>query len=261
MLPKSGMLVCQSALRQTLENEADTARVPQWMITAYRQFEGVVDDKGFPCLFGRRANKSGSCLIVFISREHEQADLQGGMQAYAAFVRSTPLDKRLFSPLIVIFEENSFINLAQEQAHGWAALQRLHEGDSTPWPATASINPETPEWTYHFAGLSFFINMSFPSHTAMRSRSLGKHIVFVVNPRENFDEVASAEDESGRRIRERIRQRIAEYNDGVVPETLGFFGDRNSLEWKQYQLHEEGGLKSSRCPLLIKPLDVQADKA
>lgn len=229
------------------------------MVKAYRQFEYVLNDKGFPCLFGRRANKSGSCLMLFVSREQEQADLLGGMRAYVAFVRETPLDKRLFSPLIVIFEENGFINLAQEQAHGWAALQRLHDDDHTPWPGTASVNPETPEWTYHFAGLSFFINMSFPRHTAMRSRSLGEHIVFVVNPRENFDEVASAQEESGRRVREKIRQRIADYNDGVVPDTLGFFGDRNSLEWKQYQLYEKGGLALSRCPLHLKPLDIQVD--
>ncbi|MFH7489669.1 YqcI/YcgG family protein, partial [Pseudomonas syringae group genomosp. 7] len=77
-----------------------------------------------------------------------------------------------------------------------------HNDDRSPWPAGASTDPETFEWTSHFAGLPLFINMSFARHTAMKSSSLGGHIVFVFNPRENFDEVASAETDSGRKIRE-----------------------------------------------------------
>jgi len=256
MLPTSGTLVCQTELRRVLGIEA--APVAQWMAQAYQQFENILSDKGFPCLFGRRANKSGSCLLLFISRDEERAQLRDGMQAYVKFIHSTALQKRLFSPLIILFEKNDFSSLAHEQAYAWSLLQQLHDDDPGPWPANASKNPETPEWTYHFDGVSFFINMSFPGHVAMKSRALGQHIVFVVNPRENFDEVASAEDESGRRIRQKIRQRIAEYNDGVVPETLGFFGDRNSLEWKQYQLHESGGLALDRCPLHIKVDKTQA---
>ncbi|KPX41892.1 YqcI/YcgG family protein [Pseudomonas syringae pv. tagetis] len=250
MLPKSEMLLRQSVVRRVLES--GNALEPGWKVQAYRQFEQVLSDKGFPCLFGRRANKSGSCLLLFIPVEHDRQTLCAGLQEYVRFVNDTPLEERLFNPLIVIFEKNDFNSLAEEQAYAWATLQHLHNDDRSPWPAGASTDPETFEWTYHFAGLPLFINMSFARHTAMKSRSLGGHIVFVVNPRENFDEVASAETDSGRKIRERIRQRIASYNNGVVPDTLGFFGDRNSLEWKQYQLYEEGGLALSKCPLHIK---------
>ncbi|RMN40457.1 hypothetical protein SAMN05444506_107237 [Pseudomonas syringae] len=250
MLPKSEMLLRQSVVRHL--QESDTALEMGWRVQAYRQFEQVLSDKGFPCLFGRRANKSGSCLLLFIPCEHEQQALRDGMEEYVKFVNDTPLEDRLFNPLIVIFEKNDFNSLAEEQAYAWATLQQLHDGDRSPWPAKACKDPEVFEWTYHFAGLPMFINMSFPRHSAMKSRSLGGHIVFVVNPRENFDEVASAETESGRKVREKIRQRIADYNNGVVPDTLGFFGDRSSLEWKQYQLYEEGGLGLSRCPLHIK---------
>ncbi|WP_024646013.1 YqcI/YcgG family protein [Pseudomonas syringae] len=250
MLPKSEMLLRQSVVRQLLAS--DTAIEMGWRVQAYRQFEQVLSDQGFPCLFGRRANKSGSCLLLFIPEKHERQTLCEGLQAYVNFVNETPLEDRLFNPLIVIFEKNDFNTLAEEQAHAWAALQYLHDEDSSPWPAGACTDPETFEWTYHFAGLPLFINMSFPRHTAMKSRSLGGHIVFVINPRENFDQVASAETESGRKIRERIRQRIADYNKGVMPDTLGFFGDRESLEWKQYQLYEKGGLSLSKCPLHIK---------
>jgi len=90
--------------------------------------------------------------------------------------------------------------------------------------------------------------MNFPGHERMKSRNLGQHITFVINPRENFDEVADTRSESGRRIRARIRERVHHYNDGVVPDTLGAFGDADNYEWKQYQLQEAGSLNPARCP-------------
>jgi FPC/CPF motif-containing protein YcgG len=96
--------------------------------------------------------------------------------------------------------------------------------------------------------MPLFINMSFPAHRQMKSRNLGNAIVFVINPRESFDEVASAQTESGKRIRERIRERVRHYNAGAVPDTLGFFGQEDNFEWKQYQLQEPGSLDLARCP-------------
>lgn len=160
MLPKSEMLLRQSVVRQLLES--DTALEMGWRVRAYKQFEQVLSDKGFPCLFGRRANKSGSCLLLFIPVEQEQQTLCDGMREYVEFVNDTPLEDRLFNPLIVIFEKNDFTSLAEEQAYAWATLQHLHDGDRSPWPAKACTDPEKFEWTYHFAGLPMFINMSFP---------------------------------------------------------------------------------------------------
>lgn len=60
--------------------------------------------------------------------------------------------------------------------------------------------------------------------------------------------MADTRSESGRRIRARIRERVHHYNDGVVPDTLGAFGDADNYEWKQYQLQEAGSLNPARCP-------------
>ena len=86
----------------------------------------------------------------------------------------------------------------------------------------------------------------------MQSRNLGKQVTFVINPRENFDHVAGADSVSGIKIRERIRGRVKQFNDGLSPPTLGFYGDEDSLEWRQYQLEEPGGLYASVCPLKIR---------
>jgi FPC/CPF motif-containing protein YcgG len=60
--------------------------------------------------------------------------------------------------------------------------------------------------------------------------------------------VANASTESGKRIRARIRERVQQYNNGIMPDTLGAFGDADNYEWKQYQLQEAGSLNPSRCP-------------
>ncbi len=44
---------------------------------------------------------------------------------------------------------------------------------------------------------------------------------------------------------------MEKYNREKRPKELGFFGDENNLEWKQYQLNEEGALVNSQCPLNI----------
>jgi len=46
-------------------------------------------------------------------------------------------------------------------------------------------------------------------------------------------------------------------NGAPAPKELGFFGDKNNLEWRQYQLTEEGGYYPSTCPLPILQRDKQ----
>lgn len=38
---------------------------------------------------------------------------------------------------------------------------------------------------------------------------------------------------------------------GYVPSELGFYNDKNSLEWKQYLLSEPDAFNPARCPLHI----------
>lgn len=76
-------------------------------------------------------------------------------------------------------------------------------------------------------------------------------ICLVINPRQIFDVVAPLNKIKGIKIREKIRERVETYNGFPAPKELGFFGDKNNLEWKQYQLYEQGGLENTKCPLNI----------
>lgn len=152
-----------------------------------------------------------------------------------------------------IIRQSDLLNSLEEaQRFGWQQLQSLHDHDTRDWPSHIPHSPEDSAWSFCFGGTEFFFNVSCPGHSQLRSRNLGKRAVFIVNPRAHFDILASQNDPKGIKIREKIRTRVCNYNNGYVPSELGFYGDAGSLEWKQYQLGEPGALNPLRCPLRIR---------
>ncbi|MBF8747271.1 YqcI/YcgG family protein [Pseudomonas putida] len=229
-------------------NSEHVRHCQHWTYQTIQHFRGVLANPDFPCLFGRKAVAGESCHILFARAEHLADDIARGLSDYVATIKPIPLKQRIGSPLVVFLETPGDSTLAQQQALAWKVLEGVHARDPQPWPQAMPTDPQDSDWSFCYAGMPLFINMNFPGHQQMKSRNLGPHITFVINPRENFDEVANAATESGRRIRARIRDRVRHYNDGVVPDTLGAFGDRDNYEWKQYQLQEQGSLNPSRCP-------------
>lgn len=219
-----------------------------WTYTTLQRVKAIVGQPGFPCLFGRKAMAAGTCYIVFARAEHPANDIATGLDDYVRTISPIPLKQRIGTPLLVFLEGAAAGTLAEQQALAWKILQQVHARDPQPWPQDVPRDPHDTRWSFCFAGMPLFVNMSFPAHRVMKSRNLGDSITFVINPRESFDEVASASTESGQRIRARIRERVARYNEGVVPESLGFFGQDDNFEWQQYQLQESGSLNPARCP-------------
>lgn len=219
-----------------------------WTYKTIQHFRGILASPDFPCLFGRKAVASETCHILFARAEQLADDIAQGLADYVRTIAPVPLKQRIGSPLVVFLETPGDYTLAEQQALAWKVLRGVHARDPHPWPQAIPTDPDDNGWSFCYAGMPLFINMNFPGHRQMKSRNLGPHITFVINPRENFDEVANASTESGKRIRARIRERVAHYNDGVMPDTLGAFGDADNYEWKQYQLQEAGSLNPSRCP-------------
>ncbi|ORL62795.1 YqcI/YcgG family protein [Pseudomonas putida] len=221
---------------------------PHWTHTAIEQFRTFLAAPDFPCLFGRKAVATATCHVVFARAGEWATDIARGLAGYVRMLEPIPLKQRIGMPLLAFLETDASRTLAEQQSLAWQVLQDVHRLDPLPWPAGVPQDPHDPNWSFCFADMPLFINMNFPAHRQMKSRNLGDHIAFVINPRESFDEVASAATESGRRIRSRIRDRVRHYNDGIVPDTLGFFGQSDNFEWRQYQLQEPGSLNPARCP-------------
>ncbi|MHC6225038.1 YqcI/YcgG family protein [Pseudomonas sp. X10] len=224
------------------------AHKQHWTYRTIEHFKHLLANPDFPCLFGRKAVTAKTCHIVFARASQLAEDIARGLDGYVRTIEPIPVKQRIGSPLLAFLETTGDSTLAEQQALAWSVLQQVHEQDRQPWPQTVPTDPHDPQWSFCFAGMPLFINMSFPAHQLMKSRNLGDAIVFVINPRESFDEVASADTESGKRIRERIRERVRHYNDGIMPDTLGFFGQDDNFEWQQYQLQEPGSSVPPRCP-------------
>jgi uncharacterized protein len=235
---------------QQREIEGQAFHAQDWRRQALDDFLAILRNDGFPCLFGRKAQKEASIRFLFCQQlqSGNYANFLSGLTQYTTFVRETPLADRLFAPLIIFFEEQFTGGLPQQHQIAWQALNWVHDRDPAAWPGSVPLDPEHPDWCFCFNGVQLFVNISSADHKLLRSRNLGRFLTLVINPRENFDEVASVHTRSGRLIRERIRSRIAEFNDGVVPSELGFYGDTDNREWQQYQLREEGVEKPAQCP-------------
>ena len=232
------------ALEHTVEHESH----PHWTLSTLKRFKEIVTEPDFPCLFGRKAVMGGSGYIVFARADEPANDIACGLTEYVRHLQTLPLRHRIGAPLLVFLEDAGHPTLDVQQAYAWQVLQAVHARDPQPWPQAVPRDPHDNRWSFCFGGLPLFVNMSFPAHRVLRSRQLGDSIAFVINPRDSFDAVASARDESGVRIRARIRERVARYNQAPASETLGFFGEEGNFEWQQYQLQEPGSLNPARCP-------------
>lgn len=234
-----------------------------WKKEALKSFSERMNDEGFPCLFSKKAWNSESIRFLFCEKQDtcdRFGDFLSGLIEYTNFVKETKIEKRLFSPLVVFFSEDFYRDVRQHTI-GWEALNWVHRHDPDTWLPEIPSDPDDPDWCFCFNSVQLFINMSVKDHEILRNRNLGRFLTLVINPRENFDFVASSSTKSGRLIRERIRSRISIYNGGVVPKELGFYGEKDNTEWQQYQLSEDGLEKPSRCPFNMSDEKVSLHKS
>ncbi|OSN11426.1 hypothetical protein AU512_02855 [Lonsdalea iberica] len=248
---RSGTIIGQSDLMRLSRDTGKVCPIKEWQIDGFRDIAARLNDRAFPCLFARHAWKSKTLLFGLISEGNTANDMLTVMRRFTERTQKVPEEERLYSPLVLIFERAGLDSLEEAQRFAWQQLQSLHDYDTHAWPEHIPDDPGETAWSFCFAGIELFFNVSCPGHSQLRSRNLGKRAVFIVNPRAHFDILASQKDPKGIKIREKIRTRVCDYNNGYVPSELGFYGQETSLEWKQYLLSEPGAPNLTRCPLHI----------
>lgn len=211
----------------------------------------IIDNDNFPCIFGKKASKNNTIQWLFCeSSDNQKSSFLRGVIEYTNFIKATLPEERLLYPLIAVIQ-NDAKNLKEEHEIAWEFIQYLIDNEPTQWPLDVPQDPNNHEWCACFNEVQLFINISSSKHLKYKSRNLGSNICLVINPRQIFDVVAPLNKVKGIKIREKIRERVETYNGFPAPKELGFFGDKNNLEWKQYQLYEQGGLENTKCPLNI----------
>lgn len=250
----------ESQARKTKSEYCDLKMISQdialnygrdWHQNMLKYFESLLVDGGdFPCIFGRSAFRKKILKFIFV----ESIDTAGiqhladGLVEYVNHARGWDGGLNTASPLVIAFSLDVIRDGSWDDYHafGWSILQKLHEIDPAPWPQDVATDPRSESWSMCFNGMQLFCNMSHPAHKVRRSRNLGEHFLFVVNPRERFDVVAG-NNPTGRKVRDNIRERIAKY-DGVPPSLqLGSYGS-GGLEWWQYGIIEDNAERTDACP-------------
>ncbi len=222
-----------------------------WHRRVYAQLdERLHQPSAFPCTFSQNAYRRELVQFSFV----ETFD-KAGIDAFTSDILAYTTEARTWDgqvntakPLIVAFSLKvaQFDTLEAYHAFGWSALQKLHENDPEDWPADVSHNPHEPFWSMCFDRMQLFVNMSAPLHKVRKSRNLGDHLLFIVNPRERFDIVAG-NTPVGRNVRANIRRRVEAYDGVPHCHQLGSY-QAGEIEWWQYGIIEENADRTDQCP-------------
>jgi N-omega-hydroxy-L-arginine synthase len=216
--------------------------------------ERLTPPSGFPCTFSQNAFRRELVDFIFVERLDAagRAGLRDDMLTYIAVARLWDGQVNSARPLVVAFSPEAARADSVEGYHaiGWEVLQDWHDNDPEPWPETVATDPHAPYWSMCFGGIQLFVNFSSPAHAQRKSRNLGNHFLFIINPRERFDVVAGNTPE-GNRVRQVIRDRAEAY-DGIphAPE-LGSY-QKGEIEWWQYGVTDDNHDRTDRCPMKMR---------
>ncbi len=223
-----------------------------WRKIVYEEIKDNIGDKiGFPCIFAKNAFKKKLLRFIFVENiaEKDLIDLATGLRKFVNISKDWDGSLKTAYPLVIVFSRSLIAasTVGDYHSFGWKILQKLHFLDPKPWPVDISREVEASGWSMCFNGMPLFFNMSHPAHKRRKSRNLGLHFKFIVNPRERFDVVAG-NNKYGNSVRKNIRKRIEEFDGYEHCKQLGHFAS-NSLEWQQYGIIEENQERLDKCPL------------
>ena len=248
--PLAGRLIRGSELKI---KDVDTP-IDNWVRDAYAGFAAVMEDDTFPCLFARQAHKRDTLQFLFAESASDSDSLAGvatGIRTYLDEMKTKQGMDAAMSVLNVLFKPESVKTpLETYHSQAWNVLQYLHDHDPLAWPVDVPIDPDDPLFSFCFAGVPLFINVSCPAHVKRRSRNLGPSLTLVLQPREGFDGVGGSHPK-GDDVRKKIRLMIEKFDGQSAAPELGTYSRPENREWMQYVILEENGLRDDRCPLRI----------
>ena len=249
-----GVLLDQETLRGRLDD------APGWLQTHYRTFResmlGERDGSPFPCYFGIDVERRGELLYAACESTTDPAALLRlrdvlleYLDTYAEHADRAPLAVFCMPPNgEPAFDRDDAPGEAHYHERLWHVLEFLHVHDPEPWPDDIPVDPDDSRWEFCFGGEPLFPTSRAPFYTERKSRYSPVGLEITFQPRAVFEGI-TADTEAGRRAREAIQSRMADY-DGVCPHAdLGDWGVDGDREWTQYLFREDDDASPEACPL------------
>lgn len=245
------MLILQNQLEMA---DGTMPNMPWRKDVAFSVIDHISRTGQFPCLFAQHASQTKRLLFSFIDDLGRASFMKSASDLADYLDRTASWDgsPATAEPLVMVFHPGRVAAPDVTGYHqiAWSILQFWHDVDPAPWPGTVANDPHSPYWSMCFAGVQIFVNISNPAHCRRRSRNLGPALTLVINPRERFDRVAG-DTPAGRKIRQKIRDRIEAYDGLAHSPTLGSY-QAGEIEWLQYGLMESNEPRTDRCPFKMR---------
>lgn len=240
----------------TVAERVRAGETPGWVRRHFETFtDGLTGERNgsrFPCHFGTNAARRGDLLFAAVPSLTDPGSLFGLRDVLLGYLEVYP-DHADRAPLVAFFAPpaRSFTEADWHEAL-WHVLQFLHVNDPEPWPADIPTDPDDARWEFCFGGEPIFPTSRAPFYDERASRYSPVGLEVTFQPRSLFDGLTH-DTEAGRRAREVIQGRLAEY-DGVCPHAdLGDWGVEGDREWRQYLFSADEAQFPDECPLTVTP--------
>ncbi|MRG87557.1 hypothetical protein GH754_14800 [Salinibacillus xinjiangensis] len=154
-----------------------------------------------------------------------------------------------YASLIVFYEipvdmKNNY-SVEQYEQLFWYQLNELAAIDDEIWPEEIPTDPHRPLWEFCFHGEKYFMFCATPAHTNRRSRHFNT-MMLAITPRWVLKEFNKSQNQA-KRIKERIRRRLSQYDSISVHPDLNSYGAEDNFEWRQYFIRDDD-TSLSKCP-------------
>lgn len=225
--------------RTGIESAIDDGSLRGWKERRYRAFDRTMadDESEYPCFFAVDAHEAGDLRYLFAPRITTEPGRSAVADGLAEYLDAAP-DIADVTALAVFFEpptDPGELTVPAVRERVWRLLRSLHRNDPRPWPDGIPADPTDPEWEFCYAGEPMFVVARAPCYDRRRSRYTPHGIELTVQPRWVFEGIGG-DTEAGQAARERIRSRLAAYDDVPLSPETGDYADPDSREWKQYVL-------------------------
>ncbi|MHA0857268.1 YqcI/YcgG family protein [Paenibacillus sp. CMAA1364] len=221
-----------------------------WKRDAFRQFGLILADPQdkYPCILGRQGFLANNLRFGFVAdprSEEAAADTAEMMKSYGAISRDTGK----FASLVIFFntpvEVYNNYSVEDYERVFWSVLSRVHAKDQAPWPEHISRDPSDPSWEFCYDEQPYFSFCGTPAHVIRKSRMF-PHFLIAFQPRWVFEHINDSTP-FGRKIKQRIRQKLVEYDGVSAHPSLQWYGQQDNLEWQQYFLRDDESVPT-KCP-------------
>ncbi|WP_173915327.1 YqcI/YcgG family protein [Halobacillus sp. Marseille-Q1614] len=230
--------------------DEDIKQLSGWKMDALKKFSRKMMDKKhkFPCIPATQAHALNHLRYGFVGSFLNNSTSKDVAQLLKAFTQNSR-DYGSYATLIVFFDTPKVIketcSVEDFETAFWSQIRQLTEHDEMNWPAHIPIDPYNNGWEFCFHGEPYFMYCATPSHERRDSRSF-PYFMMAITPRWVLREFYSNEKHAGK-IKNKIRERMIEYDCADPHPDLKKYGDDDNYEWRQYFLRDDD-TAISHCP-------------